>query len=460
MPPIHHVAFIASLSMLDPLPFLSCSPKMTESCNATGVHGVHSTTGKRQLAIPRPADAEEATLDCEHYQGGGTDTAEISVPSVPDIYACTHTPAVWASMTHTARTAHHRAVRAAKKAAEGKEASLEDQASVDAVAIAKRNTVTATRRAQVALSLKTSLRTQLVAANLEVFQTAQEATLAGRALDSERCSASRILAARQHLSDGGPSSSFSRGSSSLSWHCTSPPEYPTGPTSLAASSRPDCLGSPPHYTCRPTPGESCLLSEDGRYGTMDLQQLASSPPADIEEDILSHEPDKGSSTDTSEVSASSMPGKYAWAHTPAVWAGMTATARAAHVEVVRAAKDSANLVQESLEHQASSDAVAIATRSVATAMRRSAAAISLKDSLRAQLEAAESTVIQTADKAAFAGQDLDSEKARASRILADRQRVSSQDPSPPFSWSSSPPRLDETKQSSKRPRSASKILAD
>lgn len=433
---------------------------MTESCNAAEEHGLHSTTGKRQLAISRAADTEEAALDCEHYNRRDTDTAEISVSSVPDIYACTHTPAVWASMTQSARTAHHQAVRAAKKAAERKEASLEDQASVDAVAIAKRNAVTATHRAQVALSLKNSLHAQLVAAESAVIQTAHEAIVAGRALDSERCIASGILAARKHLSDGDSPSPFSRSLSSLRWHCTSPPEPPTGPTSLAASSLPECLGSPPHYTCWPTPAESCRISEYDRYDKMDTQQLAPSRPADTEEKILSHEPDEGSSTDTSEVSASSTPGKYAWTHTPAVWAGMTATARAAHVEAVRAAKESANLVQESLVHQASADAVAIAMRNVATAARRSAAAISLKDSLRAQLVAAESTVVKTADNATFARKDLDSEKARSSRILADRQRLSSQDPSPPSSWSSSPPRRDKTKQSSKRPRSASRTSAD
>ena len=80
---------------------------------------------------------------------------------------------------------------------------------------------------------------------------------------------------------------------------------------------------------------------------------------------------------------------------------------------------------ESLEHQASADAVAIAKRNVATAVRRARAAISLKDSLRAQLVIAESTIMQTADKAAVAGQALDSERRRASRILADRRRFSS-----------------------------------
>lgn len=278
-------------------------------------------------------------MDCEHDRGRGTETAEVSVPPVPDMYACAHTRGVWASMTPTARTAHRRMVRAAKQAAKRKEASLEDQASVGAVAIAKRNAATATRRAMVALSLKTSLLAQLTAADSAIIQTAHEATLAGRALDSERCSASRILAARQHWSDQDISSPFSRNSSSLRWHCTSPAEPPTGPSSLAASS-PERLGSSPHYACWPTPAESCGASEDDRYGAID-QQLAPSRPADTKEELPSYEPDKGSGTDTSEDSAPSMPGKYCWTHTPAIWAGMTATARAAHSEVARAAKEAA-----------------------------------------------------------------------------------------------------------------------
>lgn len=372
-------------------------------------------------------------MDCEHDTGRGTDAAKVSVPPAPDRYACAYTRAVWASMTPTARTAHREMVRAAKEAAKRKEASLEDQASVGAVAIAKRNAATASRRAMAALSFKTSLHAQLMAADAAIIQTAHEATLAGRALDSERCSASRILAARQHWCDQDISSPFSRNSSSLRWHCTSPPEPPTEPTSLAASS-PERSGSPPHYACWPTPAESCRVSED-RYGAI-YQQLAPSRAADTKKELPSYESDKGSDTDTSEDSAPSMPGKYCWTHTPAIWAGMTSTARAAHSEVVRAAKETANLEQESLEQQASADAVAIAKRNVATAVRRAGAAVSLKDSLRAQLAAAESAVIRTADKATVAGQALDSEKRRASCILANRWRLSSQDPSHPPGWRS------------------------
>ena len=177
----------------------------------------HSTTGNRRLATPRSADTEEEFWDCEHDKGGGNDTAGTPVPSVPDKDACTHPPAVWAAMTPTARTAHHRVVRAAKRAAERKEVSLEDQASVDAVAIAKRNAATAARRAKVALALKTSLHAQLVAAESAIVQTTNEATFAYQALDSERCGASRILAARQRLS-GRDARSPLRWSSSLRWH--------------------------------------------------------------------------------------------------------------------------------------------------------------------------------------------------------------------------------------------------
>lgn len=192
----------------------------------------------------------------------------------------------------------------------------------------ERNAATTTRRAKATLSLKTSLHAQLVAVKSAVIQTAHEATFAGRALDSEICSASRIMAARQYLSDGNAFPLFSRSSSSLRWHCTSPPEPPTGPTSPAASPRPECLDSPPHYACWPTSEESCRIFEDDRCDTIDLKQLAPSRPTDTEGKVLSHEPEIGSGTDNSQVSASSMSGKYAWTHTPAVSAGMTVTAHA------------------------------------------------------------------------------------------------------------------------------------
>lgn len=98
-----------------------------------------------------------------------------------------------------------------------------------------------------------------------------------------------------------------------------------------------------------------------------------------------------------------MPEKYARAFTPAAWAGMTATARATHMRVVRAAEEAAKVEQESLENQASAGATAIAETNAAIAARRSRRALCRKANLHAQLAAAESAIVQTADMAAFAG---------------------------------------------------------
>ncbi|CAM9500342.1 unnamed protein product [Laminaria digitata] len=314
------------------------------------------------------------------------------------------------------------------------------------------NAAIADRRAKTALSLKTGLFAELAAAEAAVTQTAYEAIHAGRALESERCNASHILAARQRLSDQDPSSPPSRSSSSLPLDSTSPLRCPSRPVSLAASSPPERLGSPSHSSCWRKPADSCSISEEDIYGTVGVQQLAPSRPADTED-----EPDEGGDTD---IAAVSVPGKYSSSYTPAVWAGMTAAARATHVQVVRAAKESAKLELESLEDQASADAVATAKRNVSTALCRLAATTSLKDNLRAKLVAAESAIILTAHNATFTGQALDSEKRRASRILADRQRLSTQDLSSLPSWPSSPPRHQYTKRSSKCPRTANRGISE